>query len=299
MGVVIIHCTMEWLTAFHMMLYIHLSVVECHQAVDLKPKSKLTFECLNLKRISEEMKQHLYQKLYSESVEMMFKFQKLFSSTRKSLKERKISSQQISNHVECLGSLKPAFDDSDLPVFRRQIPRLQHSSTVDDAMSVISSYCSFFNFHILELIIDELGSDEDAANLSKYKDEFSEYAKRHVFECPTEVGTMTDNDVKMFVILDETYDNCSLSALHLFTSKVQEVLKVSSGSGLKLCQIEPGSLKLTFQLPFSALRDIFPLSSEQEVALAGLGIDNLWLIYQFNRQQYQVELELRSSVWSV
>ena len=120
----------------------------------------------------------------------------------------------------------------------------------------------------------------------------SEYAKRHVFECPSEVGTVTDSDAKMFVTLDETYDNCSLSALHLFTRQLQVILKLSPGSGPKLCQIEPGSLKLTFQLPFSVLQDIFPLSSEQEANLAGLDVDNLWLIYQFNRQQYQVELEL-------
>ena len=261
-------------------------------AHDCQNMPTLTFQRLNLDGMNEEKKKQFYQKLYSESVGMMFKFQKLFSLTKKSLKERNISCQQISNHVECLGSLKPAFKDSDLPVFRHQIPRLQQAPTVDEAMSVISGYCSFFNFHILELIIDELGSDKDSANLSKYKDDFSEYAKRHVFECPSEVGTETDGDAKMFVTLDETYENCSLSALHLFTSRLQEILKLSPGSGLKLCQIEPGSLKLTFQLPFSVLQDTFPLSSEQEAALAGLGVDNLWLIYQFNRQQYQVELEL-------
>ena len=90
--------------------------------------SLLDFECLNLK--GKDKKQQIYQKLYSESVEMMFKFQKLFSSTKKSLRERNITSHEISNHVECLGSLKPAlFDDSGLPVFRCQISRLQQTES--------------------------------------------------------------------------------------------------------------------------------------------------------------------------
>ena len=71
---------------------------------------------------------------------------------------------------------------------------------------------------------------------------------------------MHDSDAKMFVTLDEAYENCSLSALHLFISRLQDILKLSPGSGLKLCQIELGSLKLTFQIPLSVLQDTFRAS---------------------------------------
>ena len=240
--------------------------------------------------MNEEEKKQFYQTLYAESVKMMFKFQRLFSSTTISLNKRKVSSQDICNRVQCLGSLTPVFEDSGLPVlvFRQQIPKLQQAQTVDYAMSVISGYCSFFNFHILELIIEQLGSPEDTANLSKYKEEFNKYAKHHVFQCPSEVGTVTSGDAKMFVTLDETFNKCSLSTLHLFCSNLREVLNLSPGSGLKLCQIEPGSLKLTFQLPFSLLQDVFPLTEEHESALTRLGVEKLWLIYAFDKQHVQV-----------
>ena len=238
--------------------------------------------------MNKEEKKQFYQTLYAESVEMMFKFQRLFSSTTMSLSKRKISSQDICSRVQCLGSLTPVFDDSGLPVFRQQISKLQQARTADDAMSVINGYCSFFNFHLLELIIEQLGSPEDVANLSKYKGEFNEYAKRHVFQCPSEVGTVTSGDAKMFVTLDETFNKCSLSTLHLFCSNLREILNLSPGSGLKLCHIEPGSLKLTFQLPYPLLPDIFPLTEEQESALAKLGVTKLCLIYAFNKQCLQV-----------
>ena len=32
------------------------------------------------------------------------------------------------------------------------------------------------------------------------------------------------------------------------------------------------------------LQEIFPLSDQQEEALSRLGVEKLWLIYQFNRQ---------------
>ena len=223
---------------------------------------------------------------------MMVKFQKLFSSLKRSLKTRSITSQDICGHVECLGSLQPVFEDSGLPVLRQQIPKLQQAETVDGAMSIISGYCSFFNFHILELIVEELGSPEDAANLSDYKKDFGDYAKRHVFQCPLEVGAVTNDDAKMFVTLDDTFNKCSLNTLRLLCSDLCDVLNLSPGSGLKLCQIEPGSLKLIFQLPSSLLQDntIFPLTKMQESALVQLGVEKLWLIYSFNKYTAQVNI---------
>ena len=224
---------------------------------------------------------------------MMVKFQKLFSSIKRSLKARSITSQDICGHVECLGSLRPIFEDSGLPVLRQQIPNLQQAKTVDGAMSIISRYCSFFNFRILELLVDELGSPEDAANLSDYKKDFSEYAtKRHVFQCPSDVGAVTSDDAKMFVTLDDTFNKCSVNALCLLCSDLCEVLNLSPGSGLKLCKIKPGSLKLMFQLPFSILQNktIFPLTKLQESALARLGVEKLWLIYSFNKHTIEVNI---------
>ena len=248
--------------------------------------TSVTFKYLNLKELSDQEKQQLRGKLYGDSVNIMKKFQVLFSATTKSLKRRNVSITEILCHLVGLGSLKPTFKDQDLP-FRCQLPGLRNAKNVDEVMLCIGDYCSFFNFQMLECIIDSLGTDQDKVNLSKYKEEFCEYAERHVFKCPAEVGKMSKEDhAEMFIKLDDTYENCTVGNLHLFVRKLQEVLNTSSISGLKLCRIEPGCLKLTFQLPFSILQDIFPLSSEQEAALTGLGVDNLWLIYQFNRQQY-------------
>ena len=103
-------------------------------------------------------------------------------------------------------------------------------------------------------------------------------------EHPSESGSATKNDVTMFVTLDEAYNISIDGALHSFISKLQEILKIPAGTELKQCCSEPGSTKLTFQLPCCVVQNVFPLSKEQETDLSSNDVSNLWFIYQFNRQ---------------
>jgi hypothetical protein len=218
-------------------------------------------------------------------MDMIQKFQDLFSATTESLKQRKIAVQEIVCHLVGLGPSPPAYKDLNLPTFRRKLPELTNAKTVDAAMLVIGNYCSFFNYYMIEHLIKRLGTRQDKKNLEKYKKEFSEYAERHVFECPSEVGTMSEGLAKMVVTLDETYESYTVKYLELFVSNLRKILNISSSAVFTLCHVAPGSLKLTFQLHRSMIEDIFPLTREQEAELAKLGVANLTLIYyQFNRQ---------------
>ena len=87
-------------------------------------KPRLTFHCLNLKELSDKKRRELHQKLYAESEDMMYKFQELFTSTTDSLRRRNIPVKELIRHLECLGQLKPTFDDSGEPAFRHQFPEL-------------------------------------------------------------------------------------------------------------------------------------------------------------------------------
>ena len=227
--------------------------------------------------MSKEEKEKLHQRLYAESMDITFKFQDLFSSTVLSLKERNTSPQALYTHLVCLGSLKPtlSYDDPKQPVLKHYFPQLRTAERIEGAMGIIGDYCSFFNFRIVELIINKVGTTEDKANLTKYKRDFSDYARRHVYECPSELGAMTDGNAELFMTLDETYDNYTVSSLKLFVRKLAEILKLSSDAALKLCKIQLGSLKLTFQIPDFVKEDIFPLSVDQKRALAGLGVVHL------------------------
>ena len=158
---------------------------------------------------------------------MMEKFQNLFSNVTKSLKERDISKNSILCHLMGLGQLRPVYEDLPLPVFRRQLHDLKKAKDVDEIMLGIGDYCSFFNFQLIEQIIEKLGTDSDRENLSKYKEYFNTYAMRKVFKCPSEVGSTNEEGlIKLYVMLDETYDSCTVSHLQLFVGKLKKILNI-------------------------------------------------------------------------
>ena len=230
-------------------------------------KPRLSFPILDQKKMSQEEKEHLIQRLYAESVDIIFKFQDLFSATSASLIARNVSMRDLASHLVCLDALAPTYKDSKFPVLRHKLRAIKEikSDAFHDAMQIISGYCSFFNYRILEHIIDKLGTKQDKQNLAKYKREFAEYAKRKIFECPSEVGCISDEGcANIFVTLDESYDNCTLSSLHLFIDNVKKIFNFPPGVEIKLCRIETGSIKLMFQIPYFIPATLFPLSQEQE-----------------------------------
>ena len=273
-------------------LYEHITTVAIAASTDCVVTSKriFTFRCLNLKSLTKAEREQLHQKLYTESEDMMYKFQDLFSSTTDSLKQRGIPAKELAHHLQCLGHLKPTIKDSGEPVFGRQVPELKKMESVGDAMSVVNNYCSFFNYRMLGHIINKLGTEQDKQNLAKYKEDFTKYGERHVFQCPSEVGKMSEEGhANMFVTLDDLFDNCNVNHLQSFVGNLQKALGLSSDAGLTLYRIESGSLKLIFQLPHSVQQAIFPLSEKKESSLADLGIVELSCgDYQFTRQQNKV-----------
>jgi hypothetical protein len=243
------------------------------QPVHVIEKPRLTFPMLDqIVEISEEEKERLKQRLYCESVDMMYKFQKLFSATIKSLKEKKVTVKELLNNIGCLVAIEPVYQDSKLGQLRCEIPNVE---TIDDVMSIVREYSSFFNYQILQNIIDHLGGEEDRENLTVYLEEFAEYAKRKVYECPCEVGQLNEvGRSNKIVTLDKSYDNCTVSCLQNFERELAKILNVSLDVVI-LCRIAPGSLQLIFQIQLSMIKDIFPLSNEQNVALTKLGVIQL------------------------
>ena len=150
------------------------------------------------------------------------------------------------------------------------------------------------------MIVKNLGTERDKTNLKNYQEEFSNYAQRHIFECPSELGEMSEiGHANMFVTLDATYESYTVSHLYAFVSNLQRVLKIP-GVSLRLCRIGPGSLKMIFQLHLSVQQSIFPLSSEQEEALSGLGIVQLSCEdYQFTRYENEVNRSILACVWLI
>lgn len=225
--------------------------------------------------MGEEDKEKLGLTLYEDSIEIISNFHHLSSATLKSFQHSQISSKDIAFTLTVQKAAEDVNEDLECLQLRKLLPGLRNIEDMEHVMWEISSYCSYFNFHMLERIIDRLGAEKDKANLTRYKEGLCKYGERDLSRCPSRVGTMKEEGfANMFVTLDEVHSNCTLNQLQGLSTKLQTIFNISNVE-LRLCYIFPDSINLMFQIPLSIQSAIFPLSSEQQEALVNLGFSQL------------------------
>ena len=215
--------------------------------------------------------------LKQQSIDIERKFARLAASTFRSLVTRNISKDCL---VACLmgfSCLAMTTDGSDQLVFRKQRRKFEdRSATVATVWSVIGNYFSFFDYDILEQIVDCLGTDQDKQNIAKYKDEFAAYAKQRLIIDPvsSEDNSSDEENASVLVILDSFYDVCEIGELKRLQINLSRILNLKEGV-LKLCKVKKSCIQLVFEIPDFITSDVFPLSSDQESALRELGVTQL------------------------
>ena len=252
-----------------------------------------SFPYLDLSGLTHEQQQELRGKLWSESRDIMIQFQELVSATIKSFKRRRVPLDELVSHVMTLGAFDPVFKESQMPVFRFCFNELKAADTIPKVFVILNDYFSFFNYHIIEHIIKELGTKKDKAKLQRYIEDFNQYAKRRIFECLPEFGPVTDADhADVFVKLDSQYDNYTVIQIEGFRRKLSKILHLSSQGILRLCRVDKGCFQLMFQMPSFLKHEIFPLSKIQENTLAALGVIKLTC------EEYQFQVILSACVFN-
>ena len=242
-----------------------------------------SFPCLNEGGLSCEQQKKLRSRLRVESKEIMIKFQRLFSKVYESLREQKIPVDRLVTHLLSLGAFDPVSRGAQKPVLQTFFQELWDARSIEDVLWVIKDYFSFFNYHVIEHIVDGLGTDQDKFELRNYKREFYQYAKRRIYECPPVYGPMSDADhADLILKTDSVYSEFSVEQLENFEYRLSRIFCVSQ-SVLRLCQAEEGCVKLIFQVPLFVQQEIFPLTSKQESALAAKNVISLTCgDYQFD-----------------
>ena len=211
---------------------------------------------------------------------MIKKFNRFFISIRESFDRRRISLELVREVLMGFGTFKSVSRHAKTSMFEEDFENLKAAKSMMKIMEIVRGYCNFFSYDIIEELVTALGNEEDKKNLSKYIEEFNEYARRKVYECPTELSPVTETgQVIIYVTLDERYDDCTLSHLRLLQQKLCHILKISNKNVLRLCRIEPGSIKLVFSLPKCLLKEVTSLSYEQKIELIAMKITKIKFDY--------------------
>ena len=235
-----------------------------------------SFPYLNMSGLTDEQQQELRSRLSVESQEIMFKFQQLLSTVYESLCERNVPVNKLVTHLLSLGALDTVSKNSEKPLLQTFQQELRNTECIEDVLWVIRDYFSFFNYHVIEHIIGGLGTQLDKLELQNYKKEFQQYSKRRIYECPPIYGPISNaGHVLLDLKVDSAYEQFTVKELENFRYRLSKIFCVSSKGVLRLCRVEKGSFQLIFQVPLFVQQEIFPLSGEQESALAAEGVIRL------------------------
>ena len=215
----------------------------------------------------EQSRRELEQRLKAESEELRLQFCILMNKYFDSLEDRQYPIQRLIRHLNsCLET------DCLLPE-----PKI-----VDDIMKLIESKSSFFNYQLIEYMIQLSGTDDDKQNLESYRTKFSNYAERRVYECPAIISKSNSSETELHVKLDSKYDKYTVDELIGFQSRLCRILK-RKVYAIRLLSVQKGCFKLVYAISDLIVKDTFPLTKKQESELAALGV------LQLNCNDYQLK----------
>ena len=233
-------------------------------------KMEWSFPLLKSHSMKTEDYEKLEARLYHQTLTIMEKFVDMFTNFFQSLSDRKIPVKKLVAYLKTFGAFTPIYKGENQPLLKDELSKLNmETADMDDLMLIVTDYCSFFNFRLLSYLVKKHGTLSDQEELKRYKEEFTEYSKRRIYECPSEIGVINETCASLIVKLDQSYERYSLNQLGLLEVDLCQIFGISN---LNLRQVERGCLQLTFQLPFFVQEAVFPLSREQEEKLKALHV---------------------------
>ena len=204
--------------------------------------------------LSKERLSMLKENLYRETNRLKFKFASLMLKVQKDLESKRLPEKEFNILV--------FYDKNYAGVF--------HECT--DFSSIfrkLRDFVSFFDYDLLEQLINEFGSDAIKTELDKYKGDFQVFSKRRVIECPSNAFADHDSgspEKVLVVVADKNIEDLTLDELKKITCRINEIM---GNKLVKVLRVKGGSICITFQI-FEDRN--FVISEKQRQALQKEGV---------------------------
>jgi len=148
----------------------------------------------------------------------------------------------------------------------QMIDVMENKTDIVDAML---SYCSFFNFDLLDNVIKFLQYEVGMVKMEEYKRRFQKYLKGRIACMPSGVGVKGQQLTKLMFKLDESFKNCRMEFV-LQLKKDACVILMINPDHVAVEGIENGSIAIIYHIDKLLKYTIFPLSTVQVDALKRL-----------------------------
>ncbi len=155
------------------------------------------------------------------------------------------------------------------PEDEQEIKNAEHLAQV---FMTLSSYISFFNYEIVQYLIELLGSPGDQKHLHEYCSALSQFCQRNVFEVPAEVFfSKSRNKTAKVLVLKCTERVATLDYVKSLTRRIAEALGLQRAA-LQLRSVRQGCLELHFLITVAVAKRIYPVSPTVQAALSAMGV---------------------------
>ena len=149
---------------------------------------------------------------------------------------------------------------------------INKSNDISYILLVIRSYCTFFNFKLLEKLIVIIKYSAGKHMMEEYKKDFCEYVEAILVpEIPHGIG-MDREDCECFCVkLDDSFKSCRAMYIDILKADLCKILKIKEEC-LYIANINEGSIRIIFQIT-ETIRNEFPLREESIIALSILSYE--------------------------
>ena len=212
------------------------------------PNSLKLFPYLDSNKLTKKEQFDLEAKLCRETKAIVTEFAKLTKRMRKSLVDQQVHPKEVLSSVLGIAPSKsstcPLLETLDVNSVTSVYDIIIHLQ--------LKSYISFFNYDIVEYLINEYGTDEDKAELAEYIRHFQDFCQRSVFEIPHRVHGHPPKESTQLAI--KVVPKCQWSRFSLGDAKNVQIkiageLNLPNCASVPLFEISKGCIRLTFALP--------------------------------------------------
>ena len=205
-----------------------------------------------------------------ETYDIQSEFTDLFTQIRLFLKRENIN-------VKCFVSfLKTVEGYASRSLFHAVFPQLDQASDFIDVFAIVGEYCSWFNHSVVSRIIKIYCADSIKIQ-SAYQDfrsNLERYCRNRCKRCPFKNGYGCErkaDKARMVVKVDRKWKDIRLDQVEEILFNLARILGVPR-STLYLYTVDKGCVQLTVLTPSYIPDTLFPLTTEQEVAMVKMGL---------------------------
>ncbi len=240
-----------------------------HQQPPPEAPTSFSFPHLDTSSLGEDDKIELEDRLIRDTRKMIIGFTAFTLIIQESF-EKRIPLDKIKDSVLSLD----AFNDGiGLKVLDPQDKKdIKNAKNLSQVFMTLRDYISFFNYEIVQYLIELLGSPDDQTQLREYCSALDQFCQRNVFEVPAEAfSSKSRNETAKVFVFKCTERVATLEYVKRLTRRIAEALGLQRAA-LQLRSVRQGCLELHFLITVAVAKRIYPVSPTVQAALSAMGV---------------------------